>query len=113
MTVEQKRRRRERPLTEREARFAEAHMGIVWWYLRRRELPEVDWFDVAVLRYLHAVKRWHEEPELRAYSFTTVAVWAMRSAISNELRSDKRQPRTVSLYDTVPGTESLTYADIL
>lgn len=113
MTAEQKRRRIERPLTEPERQFSEEHLGIVRWYLQQRKLSEAEWYDVAVLRYLQTVKRWHEEPELRAYSFATIAVWAMRSAVGNELRTAQHRPRTVSLYDTVPGTEHLTYADIL
>lgn len=106
-------RRRDWTLTERESRFAEAHMDIVWWYLNRRGLSCDEWYDVVVIRYLQAVKRWYNEPGLRAYSFATIAAAAMRSAVSSEYRARSRRPRTVSLYDTLPGTEGLTYADIL
>lgn len=114
MTAEEKRARRIRPLTDTEAQFAEAHMGIIFWYLSRRQLPFDEWFDVVVIRYLEAVKRWHEDEALRArYSFTTIAVGAMRSSVHNEFRAQRRRIQTVSLYDTVPGTDSLTWADVV
>lgn len=112
-TAAEKRERNARPLTPEEARFAEEHIGIVWGYLRARGLAPGDWFDVAAIRYLQAVKRWHEEPELREYSFSTIATAAMRSAIWCEQQKRARRPKTVSLSEIIPGTESLTFEQIL
>ena len=73
---------RERKLTTEEADFSEEHLSIVWWFLNEKKLPADDWFDVVVLRYLLTVKRWFTLPELQRYSFTTLAVSTMKSAVN-------------------------------
>lgn len=107
-TAAERKERQERALTPEEADFAAEHFRLVWWYLWERGLDPDEWLDAVILRYLDAVKRWHTEPELRAYSFTTIASGAMRSAISNERKKRRRRPQTVSIYATIPGTDGLT-----
>jgi len=102
-----------RPLTETEASFAAEHLNIVWWYLNQRGLDREEWFDVVIFRYMLSVKLYLFRPELRQYRFVKIAVQAMRSAIGGEYVKRKRRPQEVSLFDIVPGTESLTYEDIL
>lgn len=103
----------ERPLTADESVFAGEHLSIVWRYLGGRRLECNEWFDVVVPRYLLTVKRWFTLPELRAYSFDTLAWWAMRSAVSNEFKRRRRRPQEVSLSAPLPGTEGLTLEDIV
>ena len=90
---------RERKLTQEEADFSEEHLSIVWWFLNEKKLSADDWFDVVVLRYLLTVKRWFTLPELRRYSFTTLAVSSMKSAVNTERRKQNwhRHPQTISL----------------
>ena len=88
---------RERKLTQEEADFSEEHLSIVWWFLNEKKLPADDWFDVVILRYLLTVKRWFTLPELRRYSFTTLVVSAMKSAVNTERRKQNRRPQTISL----------------
>ena len=94
---------RERKLTQEEADFSEEHLSIVWWFLNEKKLPADDWFDVVILRYLLTVKRWFTLPELRRYSFTTLAVSSMKSAVNTERRKHRR-PQTISLDAPCKGT---------
>ena len=112
-TAAERRERRIRPLTQEDAEFAAEHIHLVYWYLGRRGLPADEWLDAVILRYLDTVKRWHTEPELREYSFTTIVSAAMRSALWAERKKRARRPRTVSLYAPIPGTDGLTYEQIL
>lgn len=105
--------RRERPLTPEESQFATKHFGLVRWYLVSKGLDPDEWVDAVVLRYLYAVKKWFEEPELHRYSFSTIAASSMRSAIWNERQKQRRQPQTISLQSVIPGTDSLTFEDVL
>lgn len=112
-TAAEIRARRSRPLTREEANFAAQNFGLVGWYLSSNGLWDDDWYDAVILRYLDAVKKWHEEPELRVYRFATIAAKAMRSAIGNERQKRSRRPKTVSLYEVIPGTDRLTREHLL
>lgn len=103
----------DRPLTAKEAEFATNNINIVWWYLDQRGLDRAEWFDVVIFRYLLSVKRWFALPDLQNVKFVTVACHAMRSAIGNEQRKQRLMPKTVSLYDTIPGTDDLCYIDTI
>lgn len=102
-----------RPLTPTERQVAEKHCSIIDRFLTKQHLPADDWYDVVVFAYLRAVERWFREPKLYAYSFTTIAWQAMFSTYTQKLRAQRHQIQTVSLYDIIPGTDDLTYADII
>lgn len=101
------------PLTIEEQQFAVDNHYLVYKYLRIRKLPLDDWYDVVIFRYLRSVKRWFAYPELHEHNFEIVAFYAMRSAIGHELDKQKRRVHTVSLDDVIPGTNGLTYADVV
>lgn len=103
----------DRPLTPKEAQFATEHINIVYWYLDAHGLDRAEWFDVVIFRYLLSVKRWFALPDLHKVKFVTVACQAMRSAVGNERRKQAATPRTVSLYDVIPGTDNLQYIDTI
>ena len=86
------------------SRTHDLHLSIVWWFLNEKKLPADDWFDVVILRYLLTVKRWFTLPELRRYSFTTLVVSAMKSAVNTERRKQNRRPQTISLDAPYKGT---------
>ena len=65
------------PLTEAEAEFAAEHHSVIYGYLRKAGLPEDDFYDVVVFGYLRAVRKYLARPELRKYSFSTIAYRAM------------------------------------
>ena len=63
--------------------------------------------------YLLAVKKWFSRPDLYQYEFSTIAWASMRSAVSSERRRRARRIKTVSLEDLIPGTDGMTWADII
>lgn len=103
----------ERPLTAEEAQFAEENLGAVYWFLKHQKLNADEWFDVVIFGYIRAVKKYVSIPDLRQYQFTTIARNSMRSVVSNEREKQDKQIKTVSLYDTLPGTDDLVYADMI
>lgn len=102
-----------KPLTPEERAVAERNYWIVGCFLRAQQLPEDEWFDVVIFRYLLTVENWFRRPKLYRYEFTTIAWNAMRSAVGNERKKQSRQIKTVSLDDPVPGTDGLTWNDII
>lgn len=101
------------PLTVEEQKFATDNHYLVYKYLRLRKLPPDDWYDVVIFRHLRSVKRWFAYPELHKHNFEIVAFYAMRSAVGHEMDKQKRRIQTVSLDDPIPGTDGLTYADMV
>ena len=95
---------RDRKLTQEEADFSAEHLSLVWWFLDEHKLSAADWFDVVIFRYLLTVKRWLTFPKLQKYSFSTLAVATMRSAVNTERRKQNRRPQTISLDAPYKGT---------
>ena len=102
-----------RPLTAQESDFAAQHLSLVRWFLYEQGLDESEWFDVVIFRYLLSVKRWHSQPHLKAYSFSSIAVKAMHSAVSGERRKQMRRVETVSLNTPIPRTNGLVLEDCI
>lgn len=98
------------PLTPEEKAFAEENHSVLVWYLNTHNLDRSEYYDVAAMGYLQAVKQWFARPELHQWSFSTIARQSMRSRVHNERQKQNRLP-TVSLNDVVPGTEDLTYGE--
>lgn len=101
------------PLTDEEQKFATDNHYLVFKYLRLRKLPPDEWYDVVIFRYLRSVKRWFAYPELHEHNFEIIAFYAMRSAIGHELDKQKRRAQTVSLNEVIPGTNGVTYMEMV
>lgn len=101
----------EAPLTEEEQSFAAENHHLIKKYLNMRKLPFDEWYDVVIFRYLLSVKRWFAIPELHKHSFEIIVFYAMRSAIGNEWKKEKRRIPTISLDEVIPGTDGVTLAD--
>lgn len=102
-----------KPLTPEERAVAQQNYWIVESFLRSNRLPQDDWFDVVIFRYLLTVERWFRQPELYRYEFSTIAWNAMRSAVGHEREKRRRRIRTISLDEPVPGTDGLTWNEIV
>ncbi len=102
-----------RPLTIYEQQLAEQNFYMVERFLKEHSLPYDEWYDVVIFRYLRTVINWFERPELYQYSFVTIAIKAMRSAVYNERQKQRRRIKTVSLDAVVPGTEDFTFGDMV
>ena len=93
--------------------MAADNLWVVESFLRKNQLPFDDWFDVVIFRYLRAVELWFDRPDLYQYEFSTIAWRNMNSAVWNERKKQARRIRTVSLDTPIPGTDGMTYADIV
>lgn len=100
-------------LTDEERAFAEKNHKLVYSYLNSRRLSENDWYDVVIFGYLHAVQVWFRRPELRKYKFSVIAYRTMRDAVKQERKKTHRNPPVTYIYDFIPGTDGITYADII
>ncbi|MDO4567141.1 MAG: hypothetical protein Q4B42_07395, partial [Oscillospiraceae bacterium] len=74
-----------------------------------------EYYDIVVFGFLRAVRRYFEQPALRAYAFSTIAWRAMKSDLFSHYRAQGRRCRTISLsalvYDN--NQEKLTIEGIL
>ena len=98
------------PFTPAQSRFMEEHYGLLKWFLSFRwvnqknacrsseEVPfsfleKEDIYDAALDGYMRAVQQYDERPELRRYSFTAVAVNAMRWELLGLIRKEARRSK--------------------
>lgn len=100
------------PLTPEEQVFAAENHSVLVWYLNTNKLDKSEFYDVAAMGYLQAVKKWFARPELHKWAFSTIAGQSMRSRVHLERKKQDRLP-TVSLDDLIPGTDGLTYGDTI
>ena len=101
------------PLTQEECRFAEQNHYLVEQFLYKNHLQHDDWYDVVIFRYLLSIKSWMQRPELHKYKFRTIVNRTMRAAVYNEYAKKSRRIQTFSLEDNVPGSDDVTYMDIV
>lgn len=100
------------PLTPAQQEFAAENHELVFQYLRIHGLPEEEFYSEVILRYLSAVQRYDERPELRQYNFRTIAFTAMDSAVGNYRHKQHRQQmREISLEE--PAYGCLTLAEVI
>ena len=81
------------PLTQAESDFAAEHHDLIYGYLNQAGLPEDDFYDIAVFGYLRAVRKYLARPELRRYSFSTIAYRAMSCDVHHSREYWLRQKR--------------------
>jgi len=100
------------PLTPEEQQFAADNHGCLQWAIRNQRLDS-ELTDIAALGYVHAVKKWFARPDLHQWSFRTIVNQTIRSHISNERSRQATKIQTISLDAEIPGTDGLTYGDII
>ncbi len=101
------------PLTQEEQKFAEENHWVIDWFFRISNYNLSEYYDVAAIGYLKAVKSWHTRSELHEYSFSTIAKQAMRSYIGNELKKADRRIKTISLDAIVGDSDGMTLMDMV
>ena len=78
-------------LTDEQRRFAAARHDLIYTFLRRNDRAVGDYYDIAALGFLSAVKRYLTEPELRQYAFSIIAWRAMESSVASFHRAEVRR----------------------
>lgn len=87
------------PLTREEREFAEVRHNVIYSFLNKYRLAEQEYYDVAAVGYLRAVRKYLQREELRQYSFTTIAFKSMSSEYSNYKKSKIRKT-SKDIYDS-------------
>ncbi len=83
----------DRPLTEEEKRFAEEHHDLMYRYMRVHHLDVEEWYDILIIPYLQAVKKYHEYEKLKSLAFEQIFFRTLDSARSNYWRAMNRKKR--------------------
>lgn len=98
-------------LTQEQKTFAEEHHTLVYRYLRIRHLPYDEYYDIAIFGYLRSVVKYLTRPELRQYSFTTIAFSCMDCDVYQHyvaMRRPKRNAQVVSIEHLPPAQTPYT-----
>lgn len=77
--------------TEEERNFAQEHFWLIQFYLKVRRLPGHEMEDELYERFMLSVHNYLQRPDLRRYSFATVAFHAMDSAMSHYFKREKKR----------------------
>lgn len=75
-------------LTDHQRLFAQEHHNLIYAFLREKGQPAADYYDIAAFGFLRAVRRYLTRPELKNYSFSTVAWRSMSQSISSFHRAE-------------------------
>lgn len=103
----------EKRLTEEQSAFAEKHHHVVMDFLRRKRLPESEFYDVVIFRYLRTVQLYCTTPSLRKYKFEAIAFKAMDWQIKSYWRKAYKMPhKTRSLDEQLAGS-GLTLHEVI
>lgn len=91
-----------RPLTEKEIKFAEEakNYNVLFWYMRKHDLDQEEWYDILIEPYLNAVKKYHEYAHCQVYSFSTILCMQLDTAVKHHFRKQwaaKRIPENKML----------------
>lgn len=83
------------PLTDEERAFSDdmENYNQFFKYMQIKKLDYEEWYDILVLHYLRAVKKYLNIPHLRQYNFGAVLFKTLDSARANYLRSMAAQKR--------------------
>lgn len=83
------------------------------WFFRISGYKATEYYDVAAIGYLKAVKSWFNREELHKYEFSTIARNSMRSYIGNDIRKTNRRIQTISLDAQMGEDDSFCYMDTI
>ena len=103
-------------LNERQRTFAERNHKVLEDFLKYRDLPQDEFYDVVVFRFLRAVKQYDERDDLKQYSFRTIANNHMRSALGGyfkKLRKQHEKMQVLSLDCPISPNSNFTLSDIV
>lgn len=78
-------------LTDQQRCFAAKHHNLIYSFLHEKEWPVSEYYDIAVLGFLHAVRRYLTEPDLTRYAFSSIAWPAMSQSIASFHRAEARR----------------------
>lgn len=85
----------ETPLTDEEKAFASDmdNYNQFFRYMKVRKLNEEEWYDILIMHYLRAVRKYLTIPKLQEYEFTAVLFRTLDNGMSNHYRAMNTQKR--------------------
>ena len=88
----------DRPLTEEERVFSANLENYDWLfkYMSIIKLDQEEWYDILILHYLRAVKKYLNIPHLQQYEFSTILFRTLDNARINYFRDMNREKRMPS-----------------
>ena len=88
----------DRPLTEEERIFSANLENYDWLfkYMSINKLDQEEWYDILILHYLRAVKKYLNIPHLQQYEFSTILFRTLDNARINYFRDMNREKRMPS-----------------
>lgn len=88
----------DRPLTEEERVFSANLENYDWFfkYMSINKLDQEEWYDILILHYLRAVKKYINIPHLQQYEFSTILFRTLDNARINYFRDMNREKRMPS-----------------
>lgn len=90
-------------LTDEQRRFAAGHHDLIYTFLHQNGWAVSEYYDIAALGFLSAVRRYLTETYLQQYAFSTVAWKSMKSSIASFHRSENRRRESERRYlETLP-----------
>lgn len=106
---------KDKKLTEKQRQFAADNHYVLENFLRYRGMPMDEFYDVVIFRFLKAVQQYDERKDLQKYKFSTIAEYAMRSAVSNYFAKKKRRDEKVEILslDYQLGNSGMTLGDVI
>lgn len=100
-------------LSPEEKIFAEKNHHLVEHFLTSNGLDELEFYDVVIFGYLHAVQEYLTKPELSRYQFSTIAWRKMKDCMINEFLSQNRPKRNAHMADYHENYASATLDEFL
>lgn len=79
------------PLTETQQEFAAANHALIFSFLRQKRLKPCEFYDIAAMGYLDAVKQYTTRSSLTRYQFSTIAWRAMGRNVAQFFRAEERR----------------------
>lgn len=88
----------DRPLTAEEKAFSSNLENYDWLlkYMSINKLDQEEWYDILILHYLRAVKKYLNIPRLQQYEFSTILFRTLDNARINYFRDMNREKRMPS-----------------
>ena len=78
-------------MTDEQRRFAAEHHNLIYRFLHERGWAVSEYYDIAALGFLRAVRRYLSVPGLEEYAFSSIAWPAMNQSIASFLRAEARR----------------------
>ena len=85
------------PLTPEQRLFAAENHDLVYAFLKEKNLPESEYYDIVIFGFLRAVRRYFTETALSEYKFSTIAWNCMYVDLCNYFKAQHRQKRTATV----------------